>query len=354
MTASLCTDSAPAAPFSVGKAFVDLARLALTGRGQDVSRFLQQAARGLRGTDPDAAAAIVAVLRQNPTSRSPLAGGGFDVPIPVDLDSRMQLLKVVPTDAVVREPILDEATFASVEQLIAERLAESELLAADLVPARAALFVGAPGVGKTMAAGWVAARLGLPLVVVDLANIMSSLLGRTGSNLRHVLDYAKERPCVLLLDEIDAIAKRRNDDHDIGELKRVVTVLLQQIDDWPSSAGLLLAATNHPELLDPAVWRRFDVAVQFELPGVEARREAVRVYGAGALSESSIEVVAQSAQGWSINDIERHVLKLRRKAVLTRTSVDELAEQAVTANTSSVCVTGKSETTSNREIGRHE
>jgi len=94
---------------------------------------------------------------------------------------------------------------------------------------------------------------------------MSSFLGKTGSNIRVVLDFARRQPCVLLLDEFDAITKRRDDSAEIGELKRLVTVLIQAIDEWPAD-GLLVAATNHPELLDPAIWRRFDRVVEFPLP----------------------------------------------------------------------------------------
>src|SRR5665213_3572636 len=126
-----------------------------------------------------------------------------------------------------------------------------------------------PGVGKTLAARWIARELHRPLLTLDLSAVMSSFLGRTGANVRHVLDYAKGVDCVLLLDELDSIAKRRDDASDVGELKRLVTVLLQEIDDWPST-GLLIAATNHSDLLDPAVWRRFEMRVNFPMPGDES------------------------------------------------------------------------------------
>ena len=144
--------------------------------------------------------------------------------------------------------------------------------------------------GKTMAAQWVATQLGLPLAVLDLSSVMSSLLGKTGINLRHAFDYAKQSECVLLLDELDAIGKRRGDDSDVGE--RLVTVLLQQVDDWPDGAGLILG--NHPELLDAAVWRRFDLAVPFPEPDTELRRASIRRFADGQFSDTDPSTITDT------------------------------------------------------------
>jgi hypothetical protein len=173
-------------------------------------------------------------------------------------------------------------------------------------------------VRKTLAARWLASRLDRPLIVLDLAAVMSSFLGRTGNNVRNVIDYAKGVRCVFLLDEFDAIAKRRDDAIEIGELKRLVTVLLQEIDDWPSS-GLLIAATNHKELLDPAVWRRFEMIIDFPMPTLDEVKQTIELHlknDPDAMHWSGM--LARALDGLLYAEVERELMQIRRQAVLRR------------------------------------
>jgi SpoVK/Ycf46/Vps4 family AAA+-type ATPase len=123
--------------------------------------------------------------------------------------------------------------------------------------------------------------------------------------------------CVLLLDELDAVAKRRDDTTEIGELKRLVTVLLQEIDTWPEGP-LLIAATNHAELLDPAVWRRFEVVIEFPLPDRRLLRAAARTYAdrEDELADGVLDLVSTLYQGASFSDLEREIMRARRLAAL--------------------------------------
>ncbi|MBK9427576.1 MAG: AAA family ATPase [Gammaproteobacteria bacterium] len=303
--------------------FVQLARIALTGRAQDVQVLLHRAAKRHRSIAPELADAITTLLREAPTRSSPLRRQA-ETPMPVDVDSRLHLLRVESAPSLDNEPVLAPAVAKALELLLRERRSQEQLQAVGLEPSKTALFVGPPGVGKTMAARWLARELGRPLIILDLAAVMSSYLGRTGTNLRHVLDYAKSVDCVLLLDELDAIAKRRDDRGEVGELKRLVTVLIQQIDDWPSS-GLLVAATNHSDLLDPAIWRRFETKVEFPLPDDKTIQTFVLALLSRYLpnAEAWSGILSIAFRGRSFSEIESEIAAQRRASAVTGSSLNE-------------------------------
>jgi SpoVK/Ycf46/Vps4 family AAA+-type ATPase len=135
---------------------------------------------------------------------------------------------------------------------------------------RTMLLYGPPGTGKSQTAKYIAYKTNLPLVTVRIDGLVSSYLGNTSKNIRMLFDFVERTPCILFLDEFDAIAKMRDDHYELGELKRVVNTLLQNIDNIKNKIPIL-AATNHQHLLDKAVWRRFDYKLTFDLPGEEQR-----------------------------------------------------------------------------------
>jgi hypothetical protein len=312
---------------------VRMLRLALSGRTQDVRSFALSLSRKYRKADPSLASALSDLLSENPTPQMPTRGASVAA-VPVDLDSRLQLAKFDAEPPIDDQPVWATEVDSLLGQIVAEHQRGAELLAAGLTPTRTAVFSGPPGVGKTLAAKWLAVRMGRPLITLDLSAVISSYLGRTGSNVRNVLDYAKGIECVLLLDEIDALAKRRDDAHEVGELKRLVTVLLQEVDDWPAG-GLLIAATNHPELLDPAIWRRFEILVDFPMPDRSTSQSVIKTYlGAdGASDEKWVDVLVIALSGCSFSDIEREIKAAKKRSIIHDQPLETALEQIVAKRT---------------------
>jgi SpoVK/Ycf46/Vps4 family AAA+-type ATPase len=319
----------------VEKDLAQLARLALGEQVEDVRLFAARLVRKYRADKPDLAEQLDLYLRNKPArGRAPMrklsAPSKSNQAMPIDDESRLSLLKAFKEDPNSVQPLLSDELTETLNQLIQERRQSERLVSLGLTPTRSAIFLGKPGVGKSLTARWLAAQLGVPLYILDLTAVMSSLLGKTGTNLRSALDFAKQTPCVLLLDEIDAIAKRRSDDSDVGELKRLVTVMLQEVDEWPAT-GLLLAATNHPELIDPALWRRFDLVIEFKLPEAASIKDAVKRFLGPDLPLFGrwIDILAFAFNGESFSDIERAIQKFRRALALGTASDADLVEEFV-------------------------
>lgn len=285
---------------------IELLRDAMRIGGAPIEMRMRRLVSTMRRSDPDFAQALAPLMPASNPLRS------ASVATPIDSDSRLDLLRRQDDVPLPGAPIFAPAVQVQLDRLLEERRASARLEAAGLVPMRSVLLSGPPGVGKTMTAAWLARELSLPLLTLDLATVISSFLGKTGSNVRAALDHAQSFPCVLLLDEFDAIAKRRDDDRDIGELKRLVTVLLQTIDDW-SPLSLLVAATNHGELLDPAIWRRFDLAIEIPLPGEEQRSSFLVDRG---IDDVVATVVAARTEGVALDALERAVKLAQKDHVL--------------------------------------
>jgi SpoVK/Ycf46/Vps4 family AAA+-type ATPase len=227
--------------------------------------------------------------------------------------------------------ILPEPTLLAVQQLIEEQQRASLLRSHSLEPRHSALLVGPPGNGKTSLAEAVAESLAVPFFVVRYEAMIGSFLGETASRMKRVFDYARTTPCVLFFDEFDTVGKERGDTHETGEIKRVVTSLLMQIDDLPSYV-VILAATNHAELLDRAVWRRFELRLSLPVPS----RKQLAAYLTTLSRRSDLmlgataEQIAKTLGRVSFSEAEQFILDLARRQVLSageRSPTDIAREQ---------------------------
>lgn len=211
------------------------------------------------------------------------------IPMPKDRDSTLELLEILKSKTTLEDVALPENTFQAVKQVIAEQQAVEQLIDKGISPANRLLFCGPPGCGKTLTANAIAGELKIPIAYVKLDGLVSSYLGQTGTNIRKIFDFVKDKRIMLFLDEFDAIAKKRDDSNELGELKRVVTTLLQNMDAMPSNV-FLVAATNHHHLLDPAIWRRFNSSILLELPTVEQRTQIINKFYVEKLADYEIDI----------------------------------------------------------------
>lgn len=246
-------------------------------------------------------------------------------PLPVDKETRYSLVKIEEPVEVL-EPVLGDYIRQQFEDFIKERQMLEDFLREDIVPPNSILLDGPPGVGKTYITYWLAYRLKTPIVTLDLASSISSYLGRTGQNIRNIFDYAKSQKAILFLDELDAIAKRRDDSGDLGELKRLVNVLLKELEDCPSSC-VIIGATNHPELLDKAIWRRFDRILTIPMPEERERRSLLIRHLGKLINEfkkETLDYLVRHTKNINAADICKLSEHIKRTAFLSRTEPTQM------------------------------
>lgn len=189
-----------------------------------------------------------------------------------------------------------------------------------IAPRHRLLFAGPPGNGKTTLAEAVASELMYPLIVIRYENVIGSYLGETASRLQKVFEAARIRKCVVFLDEFETLGKERGDTRETGEIKRVVSSLLMQIDRLPSHT-VVITASNHPELLDRAVWRRFQVRVQLGAPSKEQIAQFIKGFEdrTGFRFKMAYPSLADKLTGISFSEIEEFCTDVLRRCVLART-----------------------------------
>lgn len=273
---------------------------------------------------------------------TPLSEMSFSIqslaPMPKDKDSTLDLLEILMPKITLGDVALPEKTKQALQQVVEEQKSFEQLVNKGISPANRILFCGPPGCGKTLTANALAGELKIPVAYVKLDGLVSSYLGQTGTNIRKIFDFVKNKRIMLFLDEFDAIAKKRDDTNELGELKRVVTTLLQNMDSMPANV-FLVAATNHHHLLDPAIWRRFNSSILLELPTAEQRGEIIQRYCADTLPNCKIDqkTINILSDGMSGAEIQGFMQSLAKYCVLhgvqSSISQKEIAEIWLQQNT---------------------
>lgn len=261
---------------------------------------------------------------QTEMSLTAMGNNAKSLSIPVDTESRTTLADIIYPDENNIEVILSKRNTDKLDSFILSYKNADKLNDLGIGVSNTLLLYGPPGCGKTKCAYLIAKQLNLPLVIARLDSLISSYLGTTAKNIRNLFEFAQKIPCVLFLDEFDAIAKARDDNNELGELKRVVNSLLQNVDSM-SKDSLLLAATNHQQLLDSAVWRRFDYKLEIELPDKEAISKLIYLFTGhmGTLSEKDVTELSTLFFGLSGAEIEELITKSIRNAVIHNHSFDK-------------------------------
>jgi len=239
---------------------------------------------------------------------------------PVDQESRLSIVDVDVPSKEQMQIVLPKLVDNKIEDFVNMVKHQNQLIKGGVDISNTLLLYGKPGCGKTTIAKYVSERTGLPLVIARFDAIVSSLLGNTAKNIRKIFEFADNKPCILFLDEFDAIAKARDDQYELGELKRVINSLLQNIDAF-ARHNILIAATNHPELLDKAIWRRFNTVIELGAPQDDEILALVKTFTEGFKTdfmgdEKKEEKLVKLLEGKTPSDIKSIVNNAKAQAII--------------------------------------
>lgn len=239
------------------------------------------------------------------------------IPISKPRGDLENLLSVAYPKTQIQDLILDDPKRARLDRLIHQQRQRDKLRSHGLVPSSKLLLVGPPGSGKTLTASVLAGELRLPLFTIRLESVITRFMGETASKLRLIFDHIATVRAVYLFDEFDAIGGRRNADNDVGEMRRVLNSFLQFLEESNSTDSLVLATTNHPELLDKALFRRFDDIIEYALPNSDGIKAVLEMRMHAFLPKRiSWAKIASAAAGLSQAELSQAAAEVIKDLVL--------------------------------------
>lgn len=286
----------------------------------DDSKFysvaLQVAARAARGGQSHFAQELKELVDSLRTQR-PRVPGVRPTPVAQPRGELAGLLSVVYPSTRMSDLVLEERVRTSLERVLLEQRQSDRLRAKGFRPLRRLLMLGPPGTGKTMSAGAIAAEVHLPLFTIRLDGLITKFMGETAAKLRMVFDALVETPGVYLFDEVDALGGERARANDVGEIRRVLNSFLQFLEH-DQSESILVAATNHPLLLDQAMFRRFDAVIEYPLPTAEVARAVIKNRLANVkLGRIAWSQVDKAAEGLSHGEITLAAERAAKDTILS-------------------------------------
>jgi SpoVK/Ycf46/Vps4 family AAA+-type ATPase len=298
---------------------------------------LQVAARAARGGQSRFAQELrdlVDALRKEPGRRAARL-----IPVTQPRGELAGLLSVVYPSTRMADLVLEPSVRRRLDRVLLEQRQRDNLRAKGFRPSRRLLLIGPPGTGKTMTASALASELRLPLFLIRLDGLITKFMGETAAKLRLVFDALSETRGVYLFDEVDALGGERTRTNDVGEIRRVLNSFLQFLEQ-DESESLLVAATNHPRLLDRAIFRRFDAVIEYPMPTPDVAKEVIRNRLANVgLGRIAWPQVTKAASGLSHADITLSAEQAAKDAILeqrgqltTSNLVSALREQQAGSN----------------------